>query len=251
SRTVHELVAAEVSLAASQTSGDTLHPLVFTGQVTPDHAGQRVYLQAQKGAGDDWTTLKSGRLGAGSNYSIAYQWRIPGERDLRVLLPADARNPARTSTGEPTTSVTLWAGPSISGPFRAIQSVSTGSDGSYSFTEQPTQNEVYYVRTTFSPFRHTAKLFEGVQDGVTLSASSSTSTVGGQVTFTGSVTPDKAGHVIYLERMGKDGDWHLVEIRFVNGSSNFQFGWTFGTSGAKTFRARITGDGQNVGGASP
>jgi hypothetical protein len=57
--------------------------------------------------------------------------------------------------------------------------------------------------------------------------------------------------VIYLERMGKDGDWHLVEIRFVNGSSNFQFGWTFGTSGAKTFRARITGDGQNVGGASP
>jgi hypothetical protein len=293
SRTVHELVAAEVSLAASQTSGDTLHPLVFTGQVTPDHAGQRVYLQAQKGAGDDWTTLKSGRLGAGSNYSIAYRWRIPGERDLRVLLPADARNTASTSTpvavtiqqtqnpdftigssspimtiggsatisgtldkarsttGEPTTSVTLWAGPSISGPFRAIQSVSTGSEGSYSFTEQPTQNEVYYVRTTFSPFRHTARLFEGVQDAVTLSASSSTSTVGGQVTFTGSVTPDKAGHVIYLERMGKDGDWHLVEIRFVNGSSNFQFGWTFGTSGAKTFRARITGDGQNVGGASP
>src|ERR1035437_8247516 len=94
SLTVHERVAAEVTLTAGQISGDTLPPLVFTGQVTPDHAGQRVYLQAQKGAGDDWTTLKSGRLGAGSNYSIAYQWRIPGERDLRILLPADARNTA-------------------------------------------------------------------------------------------------------------------------------------------------------------
>jgi hypothetical protein len=291
SRTVHELVAAEVSLPANQTSGYTNHPLVFTGQVTPDHADQRVYLQAQKGSSDDWTTLRSGRLGLGSNYSIAYRWRTPGERDVRVLLPADARNTAAassplavtiqqtqipdftinssspivtiggsatvsgtldqagTTTGEPE-SVTLWAGPSLGGPFKAIQSVSTGSDGSYSFTQQPTQNEVYLVRTTLSPFRHTAKLFEGVQDAVTFSASASTSTVGGQVTFSGSVTPDKAGHVIYLERLGKDGDWHTVEVRFVNGSSNFQFGWTFGTSGVKTFRARITGGPANVGGAS-
>jgi hypothetical protein len=293
SRTVHELVAAEVSLAANQTNGDTLHPLTFTGGVTPDHAGQRVYLQAQKGASDDWTTLKSGRLGPGSSYSISYRWRTPGERDVRVLLPADPRNIATASspvavtiqqteipdftinssspiitigasatisgtldqasstTAEPNTSVTLWQGPGVDGPFKSIQSVVTGSDGGYSFTEQPTQNEVYLVRTTVSPFRHTAKLFEGVQDAVTLTASSSTSTVGGNVTFTGSVTPDKAGHVIYLERIGKDGDWHLVEIRFVDARSNFQFGWTFGTSGAKTFRARITGDGQNVGGASP
>jgi hypothetical protein len=293
SRTVHELVAAEVSLAANQTSGDTLHPLTFTGHVIPDHAGQRVYLQTQKGASDDWTTLESGRLGPDSSYSITYRWRTPGERDLRVLLPADVRNittasspiavtiqqaqnpeftinssspiitiggsamitgtldQAGSNTGEPNTSVTLWEAPSIRGPFKSIQSVITGSDGSYSFTEQPTQNEVYFGRTTISPFRDTAKLFEGVQDAVTLSSSSDTSTVGGKVTLAGSVTPDKAGHVIYLERLGKDGDWHFLEARFVDGSSNFQFGWTFGTSGAKTFRARITGDGQNVGGASP
>jgi hypothetical protein len=293
SRTVHERVAAEVSLAASQTSGDTLHPLMFTGRVTPDHAGQPVFLQAQKGASDEWTTLESGRLGPGSDYSIAYRWRLPGERDVRVLLPADARNTVTastpvavtiqqtqipgftinssspiiapgvsatisgtldqtaTTTGEPNTSVTLWGGPTVIGPFKAIQSVSTGSDGGYSFNEQPTQNEVYLVKTTFAPLRHTAKLFEGVQDAVTLTASASTSTVGGTVTFTGSVTPDKASHVIYLERMGKDGDWHVVETRLVTDSSIFRFGWTFGTSGMKTFRALITGDGQNVGGASP
>ncbi len=293
SRTVHELVAAEVSMSADQNTADTLHPLIFSGHVTPDHAGQPVYLQAQKGAGDDWTTLKTVRLGPGSNYSIAYRWRVPGERDVRVLLPADVRNTAAASTpvavtiqqteipdftinssspiipigasatisgtldqagsttGEPNTSVTLWEGPSASGPFKSVQSVVTGSDGGYSFTEQPTQDEVYFVRTTVSPFRHAARLFEGVQDTVTLAASSSTSTVGGNVTFSGSVTPDKAGHVAYLERMGKDGEWHPVEIRFVNASSNVQFGWTFGTSGAKTFRVLITGDGQNVGGASP
>jgi hypothetical protein len=292
SRTVHERVAAAVSLAAASTSGDTLHRLAFTGHVTPDHAGQVVYLQAEKGASDDWTTLKSARLGPGSNYAIAYRWRTPGERDVRVLLRADLRNTAAASTpvavtiqqtqvpdftigssapitsigqpatisgsldqaggttGEPNTSVTLWAGPGIDGPFTAIQSVITGTDGSYSFTEQPTQNQVYFVRTTFSPFRHTAKLFEGVQDAVTLSSSSSTSTVGGTVTFSGSVAPDKAGHVIYLERVGNDADWHLVKVGLVNSSSNFQFGWTFGTAGAKTFRVRITGGGVNVGGAS-
>jgi hypothetical protein len=292
SRTVHELVAAEVSLTATQTTGDTLHPLLFTGHVTPGHRGQRVYLQAQKGSSDDWTTLKSVRLGAGSGYSVAYRWRIPGERDIRVLLPRDARNTAAastplavtiqqtqvadftinssspiitigqpatitgtldeagTSTGESNTSVTLWAGPTVRGPFKSIQSVITGSDGSYSFTEQPSSNQVYFVRTTIPPFRHTSKLFEGVQDTVTLSSSADAATVGGTVTFTGSITPDQAGHVVYLERLGKDGDWHLVEVRIVGSSSDFEFGWTFGTTGVKTFRARITGDGQNVGGAS-
>ncbi len=72
------------------------------------------------------------------------------------------------------------------------------------------------MRTTFAPRRHTAVLFEGVQDVVTMTSSSPTSTVGGHVTFTGSVSPDKAGHVIYLQKLGKDGDWHTVEVRFVN-----------------------------------
>ena len=68
--------------------------------------------------------------------------------------------------------------------------------------------------------------------------------------FTGSVSPSKAGHAIYLQKLGKDGDWHTVEVRFVNNASTFQFGWTFGTMGTKEFRARITGGPANVGGAS-
>jgi len=94
-------------------------------------------------------------------------------------------------------------------------------------------------------------LFQGVQDVVTVQSSSSTSTVGGQVTFSGSVSPDKAGHVIYLQKLGSDDDWHTVQVSTVTASSTFQFGWTFGTAGTKEFRARITGGPANVGGASP
>ena len=36
----------------------------------------------------------------------------------------------------------------------------------------------------------------------------------------------------------------------MNNSSTFQFGWTFGNTGVKQFRARITGGPANVGGAS-
>ena len=45
-----------------------------------------------------------------------------------------------------------------------------------------------------------------------MTSSSTTSTVNGHITFTGSVSPDKAGHVIYLQKFGKDGDWHTVEV---------------------------------------
>ncbi len=83
-----------------------------------------------------------------------------------------------------------------------------------------------------------------------MQADSATSTVGGKVTFTGSVTPDKAGHLVYLQRLGSDGDWHTVEVRVVRPSSTFQFGWTFGKVGTDEFRARIFSDPRNVGGAS-
>jgi plastocyanin len=133
-----------------------------------------------------------------------------------------------------------------------VADTTTGMDGSYTFPPQtPNYNTVYQVRTTMAPRRHSAVLFEGVQDVVTLTPSSTTSQVGGQVTFTGTVLPDKAGHVIYLQRLGADGDWHNEEIRIVNNASTFQFAWTFGKAGTYQFRARITGDGDNVGAASP
>lgn len=147
--------------------------------------------------------------------------------------------------------MTLWARDVNQLQFAPVANTTTGSDGSYSFAPQaPADNTVYQVRTTLPPRRHSAVLFEGIQDVLSLTPSSTTSEVGGHVTFTGTVLPDKAGHVIYLQRLGADGDWHNEEIRLVTHASTFQFGWTFGNAGTFQFRARITGADGNVGGAS-
>jgi hypothetical protein len=128
----------------------------------------------------------------------------------------------------------------------------TGTDGSYSFNDSPTDNTVYQVRTTFRPpaTRHSAVLFEGVQDVVSIQASSLNVPVGQKVLFTGSVSPDKAGHVIYLQRLGVDGFWHNVEVGFVKPNSTYQFGWTFGNTGTKEFRVKVPGGPVDLGGAS-
>ncbi len=155
-----------------------------------------------------------------------------------------------STTPEASTPVTLFAR-TIGGKWMAVGDTTTGTDGSYTFGPQmPTSNTLYQVRTTFAPARHSAVLYEGVQDVLTLTSSTTTASVGQTVILTGTVLPDKAGDVVYLQRLGKDGDWHAVEVRFVRNNSTFQFSWTFGDAGPHVFRARIPGDPQNVGGAS-
>ena len=95
SRTVHERVAAALTIAASSPTGDTSHPIVFTGAILPSmiHVGEHVFLQAQEGlGGDDWRTLKGGVIDSSSDDSIPYRFRVPGEYELRVLFSGDDRN---------------------------------------------------------------------------------------------------------------------------------------------------------------
>jgi hypothetical protein len=293
SRTIRERVAALVTVAANQTNSDTNHPIVFSGRLTPNHRFEPVVLQEQRGASDEWKTLEPGLIGAGSNYSISYRFRMPGVHNLRVMFPGDRRNtrgisdpvtvtiqqaqipgftintsdPIRgdgrpvtisgvlfhqgTTTPEPNTVVQLLGRSAFQGHFTVLADTTTGADGSYAFKQAPRSNTVYQVRTAFAPIRHSATLFEGVRDVLTIIPSSTTSEVGQRVVFAGTVIPDKAGDPIYLERLGKDGQWHVVEVRFVRGNSTYLFTWTFGTAGTKTFRARVPGDPANVGGASP
>jgi len=292
SRTVRERAAALVSISPNQSSQFTRKPIVFTGHVTPNHAFERVYLQTQIGSSDEWHTIKSGLIGPGSDYAIAYRFRFAGVYSVRAVFRGDNRNirgesdpvavtidqaqvpdftitssspiitdgssvtisgkldQAGTSTAEPTTPVTLFAR-TVGGNWTVVGDTTTGTDGTYSFSPlMPTSNTLYQVRTTFKPARHSAVLYEGVKDVLTLTPSSPSAMVGQTVTFTGTVLPDKAGDVVYLQRLGKDGEWHAVEVRLVRNNSTFQFSWTFGNSGPHEFRARIPGDSQNVGGAS-
>jgi hypothetical protein len=299
SRTVHERVSALVSLAASApptaNGYETNNRVLFTGHVFPNHAFEHVALQVQTSqSGDDWHTIKTGRLGAGSDFAINYRFRIPDAYNVRAVFKGDDRNRpgesdsvpvtvqqtqvpdflintsaplidfgssatisgvlylAGTTTPDPGVSVTLW-GRTHGQPFHTVGLPTvTGTDGSYRFTVMPDNNAVYQVRTTFRPpaTRHTAWLFEGVRDVVSLQASSSSAFVGGMVTFSGTVSPDRAGHVIYLQRLGADGDWHRVATSHVKVDSTYSFNWTFGYPGTHVFRARIPGDSENAAGAS-
>jgi hypothetical protein len=296
SRAVHEHVAALVSIAPDPASGgvvpaNTRQPITFSGHVTPDHSGQIVKLQVSRDEGDNWRTIKTGRLGAGSNYSIAQAWRTAGPREVRVVLPPDPRNTRgisdtvtvqvqqRQVTGfsiqssnqlipynsqatisgvvdqpgssnpDPGAMVSLYAHMPHGGPFKVVQTTTTGTDGSYSFTVQPSTNEWYVAKLTFTPRIHSAALFQGVQDLVAMTGPSS-ATVDQHVEFMGTVTPDKSGHVIYLQKLGADTQWHTVEVRTVSSASTFSFGWTFGAAGTKQFRARILGGPVDIGGAS-
>ena len=296
SKVVHERVAALVSIDPDPASGgvvpaETRQPVTFSGHVTPDHSGQIVKLQVSLDQGDNWRTIKTDPLGAGSNYSIAEAWRTDGPREVRVILPPDARNTRGISdtvtvqvqqrqvtgfsiqssdqlipynsqatisgvvdqpggsTPDPSASVSLYAHMPHGGSYKVVQTTTTGSDGGYTFTVQPSTNEWYVAKLTFTPRIHSAALFQGVQDLVSMTGPSS-ATVDQHVDFTGTVTPDKSGHVIYLQKLGADNQWNTVEVRTVSSASTFSFGWTFGAAGTRQFRARILGGPVDIGGAS-
>ncbi len=296
SRTLHERVAAALTIAASTSSGDTGHPITFTGHVDPVtvHLGERVYLQELNPVTGNWQTVKSGVIGAGSSYSISYRFRAPGAYDLRTLFNGDDRNIAAasdsvtvaiqqaqnpgftintsapiindgssatisgalhlpsTTTADPGVSVTLWAREVGTARAFPVSNTITAQDGSYKFTVSPQHNTNYFIQTTFRPpaYRRTAVLLEGVRDVVSLQASSASTPVGQRVTLSGSVVPDKAGHLIELQRLGKDGAYHTVAVAVINRSSAYRFTWRFGNTGTFAFRTRVPADEQNVSGSS-
>lgn len=293
SMTIHETVAAEVTLNAPAASSTTRHPLAFTGVVTPGDAGGHVALQVQTTAGNAWKTVKGGTIGAGGHYSIAYAWRTPGPRTVRVKFAGDKLNTpaasdptavvvdqrqapyftisssspvlanggtatisgvlekAHTSAGETGVTIGLYTRvPHSSTPFALAQTTTTGAGGAYRFTVGGTSNELYQARVIGKPARESALVFQGVQDAVTPAPTPTTSTVGGSVTFSGTVAPDNAGHAVDLEYLGRDGQWQVATTSTVSAASTYSIPWTFGSAGTKQFRVRVAGGPENVGGAS-
>lgn len=171
-----------------------------------------------------------------------------------VTISGVLYTPGSTSMPDPNVVVQLWGRTAHQGDFAVLADATTGSDGSYTFTQPGlAANTVYFVATmplSSTTRRHTALLNEGVRDVLTFQSSTTSATTGQTVAFTGTVLPDKAGHSIYLQKLGKDRDWHTVEVGTVRGDSTFQFNWTIGAPGNHEFRARITSDGANVGTAS-
>lgn len=291
SDTIHERVAALVSLQSNTANTVTGHRVVFTGQVTPSHPHERVLLQQQKSAdGDVWRTIASTFTNGNSHFSLSHAWARPGDDTVRALFVGDRRNTAggsdsltitvqqrekpaftlstsapvivegqsatlsgtldkaSTTTAKPGVKVTLY-GRNPNGKVQKIASTTTGSNGSYSFTVTPTYNTVYTARTPSG--RVTAPVHQGVRDLVTINTSSDSGQVGGTVTLSGTISPSKPGHAIYLQRLGDDHAWHDVAETTVGSGSTYSFTYQFGQAGTVKLRARIFGGPWNVGAVSP
>ena len=238
-------------LESGRLNGGSKYSITYRWRFAGDHTVRVLFpsdIRNIAGASDQPTVAVQQRQVPGFTIASSDQLISYGQS---VTISGALDAPNRTSTPVANTPVTLWARSAYQSQFTPVADTATGSDGSYMFAPQvATYNTVYQVRTTLAPRRHSAVLFEGVQDVLMLTPSSTTSDVGGSVMFTGTVLPDKAAQLVYLQRLGTDGDWHNEEVRFVSGASTFQFGWTFGKAGTYQFRARITGDRANVGGAS-
>jgi hypothetical protein len=288
SRTVHARVSAQVTINGPDgQSLATGTPYTFSGTVSPPHTGQRVLLQRQdaSGNGDRWSTIDRARIGAGGAYSIVHRFTAPGDANLRVLLPANRRNIVSTSVelsdtisqqqnprltlnssadpiaeGQTTdlggtlagatapTPVTLFA--RVRGTrWAPVATGQTDAAGAYVFAGQkPVSSTFYQVR---GGGRTSATLFEGVKDVVTATVSSTSVTAGDSVTFSGSVSPDKTGHVIVLERQDADGKgWHVVRRTRVGAGSAFSIVQRVVNPGTKVFRVRVPGGPQNQAGVS-
>ena len=257
STTVHERVSALVSATGpTDINLVTGTAYTFSGTVSPNHAGQFVYLQRQGAAGnsENWHRIDRGRINADGSFTIQHRFRVPGDANIRVHLRADRRNIASDSdqfsyqisqrqnnvlmiassvnplaVGQTTvvsghlagvsvpTRVTLYGHVHDRG-FSPVATTMTDASGDYAFAPQaPVANTYYQVRGLS---KKSAVLFEGVKDVVTATANATSVTAGATVVFSGSVSPDKTGHSVLLERKNADGTgWHVVQRSVVGAGS--------------------------------
>jgi hypothetical protein len=296
SRTIYESVQAVVTLGENTGTAITGQDVTFAGTVTPAHPGQEVLLQRQNNAGgwgtvatgqlDSTSSFNITRaFGRANDYTLravfpgdlrnargesdavslnVQQQQVPGFT-INSSSPIITYGQSITISGvldqpgsnavEPNTEVTLF-GRAYGGPMQAIETTTTGTDGSYSFPTPsgpsltPTTNTAYKVVTTLAPRRHTAVLFEGVSDVISLTATPTTVEVGQPVTFSGNVTPNNAGQIIYLQRLAPNGHWVIVGEHYINPDGSYSFTRVFGQPLTAQFRTRVFGDGYNIGSAS-
>lgn len=241
-------------------------------------------------SGNGWKTIAQGYTDGSSAFTIEHRFRTPGSYTLRAFFPRDPRNIAgqsaslglsveqeqnasftisasaqplvngqtetlsgtlyangSTTAPQPNVDVTLY-GRVATGQFKALQSTQTNGSGDYSFTTMPSYNTVYHV--VASGHQHTANLYVGVQDVVSAALSAQTATVGQTVKVTGTVTPDHAGHAIYLQQQNTAGEWVDVASGSLTGASTFAFTYTPGMAGTVNLRVQITGGPWSIGGTS-
>jgi hypothetical protein len=288
SRTIHERVFSLVTLTGpadgSNLETGPAHKVTFSGTVSPFGAGDRVILQRQNAdTGKAWHQIDSTRVQPGGTFSLAHTFRVAGDANVRVLVHATRRNIASvsnvlgyeisqaqnpaftlTSSADPVTigqATTLTgtlqggAGQTVNlfaknhgGQLQQVATTVADSSGNYSFVQVPLHSTIYQAQ---GGGKKSAQLFEGVKFLLSASEAPSTVSAGDPVTFSGTVSPDATGHVIYLQRQNPSGNgFHTVQVENVGAGSVYSITRRLFVPGTKVFRVFIPGGPLNQGAAS-
>ncbi len=210
---------------------------------------------------------------------------VPSESNILADTVSQAQNPELTiqasvdpiSVGEvvtisgklnagPGRSLTLMAHTARQPGFVVVAQTTSNSAGEYSFPAQSPTSSIFYrvdagqlvcppnaacPAIAFRPVS-SAVLYEGVKDVLTAEAVPITVQAGQSVTFSGTVSPDQTGHVIYLERQNARGSgFHVVQLSFIGAGSSYNIVHRFYDAGTKLLRVYIPGGPDNQGTASP
>jgi hypothetical protein len=254
--------------------------VTFIGTVSPADQGAVITLQREAASGfEEWKGIQNGVVGFGGTYAIRHRFVIPGDANLRVLVRrhgkfsvrgisntlsyeiVQAQKPNLTlntsanpiGEGQPVTltgtvkgasnaAVTLF-GHTAMAAWGIVATGKTSASGDYTFTQAPATSTYYKVQ---SGGVSSAVLFEGVKYVLTASVSATTVQAGQPLTFSGTVNPAAAGHVVYLERQNAIGTgFHVVYVGAVTTTGTYSITDNLFGTGSAVFRVKVPGDPAN------
>ncbi len=261
--------------------------VTFAGTVSPADAGAIVALQRDNAnSGEEWRRIGLGVVGPTGSFSITHVFIVPGAANIRVLVRenrssyraasetlsyeiSQAQNPALTifssaepvSYGQSTTitgtlaagagkTLTLLERPRRKQAFVAVAKTVTTTGGVYTFAPQTPLQSVFYKVTGTA--ENSAALFEGVHYTLNAAVAPTTVRASQPLTFMGTVTPARPGHVVYLEAQNPLGiGFHIADIGIESATGSFSIIHSPFVAGAKKFRIKVPGDPEYEGIASP
>ena len=259
--------------------------VMFKGNVSPKDSGALVVLQRQNEVrGRGWHSIGHGVVDSEGAYAITHIFRVPGASDIRVVVHSNKRNvvsPSNTlsydisqaqnpsltiftsadpisyggsvvisgvAAGAPHAPLTLL-GRDAHGAFAPVATTTSDGEGKYAFPAQTTlASTLYRVK---SANRSSAALYQGVKYVLSANPATTTVTSGQPFSVSGTVTPARAGHEIYLQRLNAAGtSYHVVAVGSVAADGSYTISHTFYAPGTDSLRVKIPGDPENGGTAS-
>jgi hypothetical protein len=248
-------------------------PIRFSGTVSPADTGAPVTLQRERPAGSgEWRRVAVARVNADGSFAFLHLFRAAGPVVLRAFvhryahrLPAvsetlsyevsQAENPALTISAEPH-SVAFGQSVAITGKlagtpgrtvtlssrtgggaFAPVSSVTTGQDGSYSFTDIPSSTTDYRVSAN-SQRSMPVRVY--VTYALTATPSATAVTEGEGFTITGTVSPASPGSRVYLKRTAPSGaGYETLGYATVGADSSYTIEVPPAAVGTATYRVQI------------